>query len=92
MNFSTIALNQSTVAGQNCVTWILIALLFTLKLTLQVILKDGLIQLTMMKIIKDLIQQIKTKKIPGLFKDELGVENSERICCTYSKNVWIFNG
>ena len=36
-------------------------------------LKNGLIHLTMMKMIKDRFQQVK-KKVIGLFKDELGGE------------------
>ena len=35
-------------------------------------LRDGLIHLTMKKMIKDLFQQVRIKKVPGLFKDELG--------------------
>ena len=35
-------------------------------------LKDSLIHLIVMKIIKDRFQQVKIKKIIGLFKDELG--------------------
>ena len=54
-------LNQSMGTEQNCVTWILIGLLFMLKLKifkkmLQVMLKDDLIHLTIMKMIKDLFQ------------------------------------
>ena len=53
-----ITLNQSIKTEQNYVTWILTALLFILKLkifmkTLLVMLKDGLIHLTMMRMMKD---------------------------------------
>ena len=42
--------------------------------TLQMALKDGFIHLTIMKIklVKDHFQQVKTRKVIGLFKDELG--------------------
>ena len=61
MNFGMIILTQSRETEQNLVTQILTALLFTLKpisflkifLTM---LRDGLIRLTMIKIIKDLFQ------------------------------------
>ena len=53
-----ITLNQSMRTEQNYVTWILIALLFILKLKiftkiLLMMLKDSLIHLTMMKMMKD---------------------------------------
>ena len=61
MNFGLITLNQNMEIGQNCVTRILIALLFTLKLKIFLIillmmLRDCLIHLTMMKKIKDFFQ------------------------------------
>ena len=61
MNFGTIILTQIMETEQNFVTQILIALLFTLKpkIFLEIflmILKDGLIRLTMIKMIKDLFQ------------------------------------
>ena len=61
MNFGTIILTQTMETEQNFVTQILIALLFTLKpkIFLEIflmILKDGLIRLTMIKMIKDLFQ------------------------------------
>ena len=77
MNFGIVTLNQSMEIEQSCVTWILIALLFLLKLKifikiLHVMLKDGLILLTIVKMIKELFPIGENKKIPGLFKDELG--------------------
>ena len=71
MNFGMIMLNQSTKTKQNYATWILIALLliFVLK-TLTVILKDGLIHLTMIRMTRPLPMGMK-KKVIGLFKDEL---------------------
>ena len=59
MNFGMITLNQSMETEKNYVTWILTALLVTLKLKifikiLLVMLKDSLIHLTLMKMIKDL--------------------------------------
>ena len=61
MIFGMIILNHSMEIEQNCVTRILIALLFTLKprIFLKIflmMLRDGLIHLTMMKMIKDLSQ------------------------------------
>ena len=61
MNFGLITLNQNMEIGQNCVTRILIALLFTLKLKiflkiLLMMLRDCLIHLTMMKKITDFFQ------------------------------------
>ena len=61
MNFGTIILTQIMETEQNFATQILIALLFTLKpkIFLEIflmILKDGLIRLTMIKMIKDLFQ------------------------------------
>ena len=51
LNFGTITVNQSMGTEQNCVIWILIALLFMLKLkifikTIQMMLKYGLICMT----------------------------------------------
>ena len=61
--FGMITLNQNIKTEQNCVTQILTALLFILKLkilikTLLMMLKDGLTHLTMMKIkmVKDRFQ------------------------------------
>ena len=67
MNFGMIILSLNMEIKQDYATWILIALLFILKLkiftkTLLMMLKDGLIHLTMMKKIKDHFQQEKTKK------------------------------
>ena len=61
MNFGMTILIQSRETEQNLVTRILIALLFTLKpkILLKIflmMLKDGLIRLTMIKMIKDLFQ------------------------------------
>ena len=58
-----IMLNQSTKTKQNYATWILIALLliFLLKTffkTLTMMLKDGLIHLTLIRIIKDHFQWV----------------------------------
>ena len=67
INFGMTTLNQSTRIEQNYVIRILIVLIFILllKIFLQIFLmifKDGLIYLIMMKMIKDLFQQVKTKK------------------------------
>ena len=35
-------------------------------------LKDGFIYLTIIKMIRDLCQQVRNKKVPGIFKGELG--------------------
>ena len=35
-------------------------------------LRDGFIYLTITKMIRDLCKQVRNKKVPGLFKDELG--------------------
>ena len=35
-------------------------------------LRDGFIHLTMIKMIRDPCQQVGNKKVPGIFKDELG--------------------
>ena len=61
MNFGLTILIQSRETEQNLVTRMLIALLFTLKpkILLKIflmMLKDGLIRLTMIKMIKDLFQ------------------------------------
>ena len=61
MNFSMIILTQSMETEQNFVTQILIALLFTLKPKIflkifPMMLRDGLIHLTMIKMIKDRFQ------------------------------------
>ena len=75
---------------QNYVTGILIALVFILKLklfmkTLQMMLKDGLIHLTIMKIklkvkSKRPLPIDKNKKVIGLFKDELEEKIMEEFC------------
>ena len=75
---------------QNYVTGILIALVFILKLklfmkTLQMMLKDGLIHLTIMKIklkvkSKRPLPIGKDKKVIGLFKDELEEKIMEEFC------------
>ena len=66
INFNIITLNQNIKTKQNYVTWILTALLFILKLniftkTLLMMLKNGLIHLTMMKMIEDRSQKVKKK-------------------------------
>ena len=75
---------------QNYVTGILIALVFILKLklfmkTFQMMLKDGLIHLTIMKIklkvkSKRPLPIGKDKKVIGLFKDELEEKIMEEFC------------
>ena len=75
MNFGTIIFYQSMETGQNYATQILTALLFTLKpkIFLKIflmILRNGFTCLIIIKRIKYLSQQ--GKKLPGLFKDELG--------------------
>ena len=75
---------------QNYVTGILIALVFILKLklfmkTFQMMLKDGLIHLTIMKIklkvkSKRPLPIGKNKKVIGLFKDELEEKIMEEFC------------
>ena len=77
MNFGTIILCQSMETEQSYVIQMLIALLFILKLKtflkiFLMMLRNGLIRLTIIKRIKYLFQQGKIKKVPGLFKDELG--------------------
>ena len=61
MNFGMITLNQSIEIEQNCVTRILVALLFILKPKIYfkiflMMLRDGLIHLTMMKRTKEHFQ------------------------------------
>ena len=75
---------------QNYVTGILIALVFILKLklfmkTFQMMLKNGLIHLTIMKIklkvkSKRPLPIGKDKKVIGLFKDELEEKIMEEFC------------
>ena len=65
--FWWVMFNQSMKTNQNHVIWILIALLFTLKLkifvkTLLMVLKNDLTHLPMIKMIKDHLQLVKTKK------------------------------
>ena len=77
MNFGTIILYQSMETRQNYDIQILAILLFTLKpkIFLKIflmMLRNGLIRLTVIKRIKYLFQQGKIKKVSGLFKDELG--------------------
>ena len=62
-----IKLNQSTKTEQNYAKWILTALLFKSKLkifmkTLLMMLKNGLTNLAMTKMIKEHFQQVRTKK------------------------------
>ena len=59
-----IALNQNIETEQNCVTWILTALMMTLR--------NGLTHLIIMNKIKDPFPIGKNKKVIGFFKDELG--------------------
>ena len=77
MNFSMITLSPNMDKRQDCAIQILIALLYILKQKIfirimRMMLKDGLIHQIMMKRIKDLFQQEKTKKVTGKYKDELG--------------------
>ena len=44
-----------------------------------------MIRLTMMKMIKDIFQQIKIKKVIGLFKDELGGRIMKEFCALRGK-------
>ena len=62
-----ITLNQSTKTEQNYAKWILTALLFKSKLkifmkTLLMMLKNGLTNLAMTKMIKEHLQQVRTKQ------------------------------
>ena len=49
------------------------------------VLIDGLIHLTMMKMIKDFFQQVKIQKVIGLFKDELGGKIIKQFCTLRAK-------
>ena len=76
MNFGMTILTQRMETEQNCVIQILITLLFTLKpqIFLKIflmMLRDGLMHLTMIKMIKRPLPIGKNKKVHGLFKDEL---------------------
>ena len=67
MNFDIITLNQNMEIMQDYAIWILVALLFKLKLKifikiLQMMLMNGLIHLSMMKMIKGHFQLVKIKK------------------------------
>ena len=48
-------------------------------------LKDGLIHLTMMKMIKDFFQQVKIQKVIEFFKDELGGKIIKQFCTLRAK-------
>ena len=78
MNFGTITLNPGMVTGQNCYmdTDSFVIYVETEDFqTLQVMLKDGLIHLTMMKMIKNFSQQVKTKE----YQDFLKMNQGERL-------------
>ena len=67
MNFDIITLSQNMEIMQDYAIWILVALLFKLKLKifikiLQMMLMNGLIHLSMMKMIKGHFQLVKIKK------------------------------
>ena len=49
------------------------------------VLIDGLIHLTMIKMIKDFFQQVKIQKVIGLFKDELGGKIIKQFCTLRAK-------
>ena len=77
MNFGMIKLTQSIEIEQNFATQILIALLFTLKLNnflkiFLMMLRNGSIRLTMIKMIIDLFWQARIKKMKS--KDELKLQ------------------
>ena len=76
MSSGMIPLNQIMEIEQNCVTRILVALLFTLKPKIFLkmfltMLRDGLIHLTMIKMIKDPFSQVRIKSYLFFFKDGL---------------------
>ena len=88
MNFGMIRLNQSAKTKQNYPTWILTALLFIFLLkiflkTLTIMLKDGLIHLTMIRMTKDNFQWY--KKVIGLFKDKLEGKIMKEFCAFRAK-------
>ena len=73
MNYDMTILTQRMQTEQNFVTQVLIALLFTLELKIflkmfPMMSRDGLIHLTMTKMIKDLFQQVRIKKYPVFLK------------------------
>ena len=82
MNFGMIILTQSMETGHNFVTQILIVLSLILKpkIFLKIFLMmliDGLMHLIIIKKDKKPLPIGKNKKVPGLFKDELGREITE---------------
>ena len=84
-----ITLNQSAKTKQNYAKWILIALLliFLLKTflkTLTVMLKDGLIHLTRTDLKRPLPMGM-SKKVIGVFKDELGGKIMKEFCALRAK-------
>ena len=96
INFDMITLNKNIKTEQNYVTWILTALLFILKLKiymkiLLITLRNGLSNLTMMNMIKERFQQVRTKKVIGLFKDELGRKIMEEFVVLRAKNIFKLN-
>ena len=52
---------------------------------LQMMLKNGLTHLTMMRMIKDCFQSVRTKKVIDLFKDELGGKTMTKFCALRAK-------
>ena len=52
---------------------------------LQMMLKNGLTHLTMMRMIKDCFQSVRTKKVIDLFKDELGGKTMRKFCALRAK-------
>ena len=71
MNFGTITVNQSMGTEQNCVIWILIALLFMLKLRIFINTNDVEIWFDTSNYDENDERRLpigKNKKIPGLFE------------------------
>ena len=86
-----ITLSQRIEIEQNYVILILIALLFILKLKIflkifLIMLRYGMLRLIkMMKMIKDLFQKVKIKKVIDMFKDELGGRIMKEFCAFKAK-------
>ena len=86
-----ITLSQRIEIEQNYVILILIALLFILKLKIflkifPMMLRYGMLRLIkMMKMIKDLFQKVKIKKVIDMFKDELGGRIMKEFCAFKAK-------
>ena len=53
--------------------------------TLLMMLKDGLINLTLMRMMIDCFQQVRNKKVIGLFKNELGGKIMKEFCALRAK-------